>query len=81
MWDLTNLAITQEMLCLIASIDEFKGSWQLYGKMAPEKLNHLKKVATIESIGSSTRIEGSKLSNKDIENLLKKTTVHPQFIL
>ena len=38
--------------------------------LTPERLQQLKKVATIESIGSSTRIEGSKLSDQAVEELL-----------
>jgi Fic family protein len=70
MWDLSTITITPEMLSLIAEIDEFKGAWQLLGRLTPERLQQLKKVATIESIGSSTRIEGSKLSDRDVERLL-----------
>lgn len=73
MFHLESLKITTEILNLIAEIDEFKGAWQAMGKIAPERLSQLKKVATIESIGSSTRIEGVKLSNKEIEKLLKGT--------
>lgn len=73
MFHLESLKITTEILNLIAEIDEFKGAWQAMGKIAPDRLSQLKKVATIESIGSSTRIEGVKLSNKEIENLLKGT--------
>jgi Fic family protein len=64
------ITITAEMLTLIAEIDEFKGAWRALGTLAPERLNALRRVATIESIGSSTRIEGSKLSDRDVENLL-----------
>lgn len=70
MFDLTKIVITPEMLNLIAEIDEFKGAWQLLGRLTPERLAQLKKVATIESIGSSTRIEGSKLSDREVEKLL-----------
>ncbi|MEO0474294.1 MAG: Fic family protein, partial [Bacteroidota bacterium] len=42
------------------------------GTLAPERLSSLRKVATIESIGSSTRIEGSKLSDREVENLLSR---------
>lgn len=62
--------ITKEILKLIAEIDEFKGSWQAIGNLAPDRLEALKKVATIESIGSSTRIEGVKLTDQEIELLL-----------
>lgn len=58
------------MLRIISGLDSFTNSWQLFGKISPEKLVSLKKVATIESIGSSTRIEGVKLSDRQIEELL-----------
>src|SRR5450755_4519174 len=64
------LQITPEILNLIAGLDEFKGAWQALGTLAPERLSALRRVATIESIGSSTRIEGSKLSDREVERLL-----------
>ena len=65
-----SLHITPELLVLIAEIDEFKGAWHLLGTIAPERLKALRHVATIESIGSSTRIEGSKLTDREVERLL-----------
>jgi hypothetical protein len=65
-----SLKITPEILRLIAEIDEFKGAWRALGTLAPERLSALRRVATIESIGSSTRIEGSKLSDREVEKLL-----------
>jgi Fic family protein len=70
--DLTNLNITPELLKIIAEIDEFNGGWKVQNNLNPDLLTHLKHVATIESIGSSTRIEGSKLSDSEIEVLLSK---------
>lgn len=70
MWDLSKITITPEMLSLIGEIDEFKGAWQLLGLLEPERLQILRKVATIESVGSSTRIEGAKLSDRAVEQLL-----------
>lgn len=64
------LRITPEILSLIAEIDEFKGAWRAIGRIAPERLSSLRRVATIESIGSSTRIEGSRLSDREVEALL-----------
>ena len=64
------LQITSEILNLIARIDEFKGAWRALGTLAPDRLTALRKVATIESIGSSTRIEGSKLTDREVERLL-----------
>lgn len=65
-----SLNITAEILNLIAEVDEFKGAWRALGTLAPERMSALRKVATIESIGSSTRIEGSKLSDNQVELLL-----------
>lgn len=64
------LAITPEILKLISEIDEFKGAWAAIGRISPERLSALRRVATIESIGSSTRIEGAKLSDKEVQALL-----------
>ena len=64
------LQITPEILNLIAGIDEFKGAWRALGTIAPDRLSALRRVATMESIGSSTRIEGSKLSDREVEMLL-----------
>lgn len=64
------IQITPELLALISEIDEFKGAWRALGTLAPERLTALRRVATIESIGSSTRIEGSKLTDREVERLL-----------
>ncbi len=64
------IQITPALLALISEIDEFKGAWRALGTLAPERLKALRHVATIESIGSSTRIEGSKLTDRDVERLL-----------
>ncbi|MDP3517883.1 MAG: DUF977 family protein [Pseudohongiella sp.] len=65
-----SLQITPEILNLISGIDEFKGAWRALGTLAPDRLSSLRRVATIESIGSSTRIEGSKLTDREVEQLL-----------
>lgn len=65
-----SIQITPQILALIASIDEFKGAWRALGTLAPERLAALKRVATVESIGSSTRIEGSKLTDAQVAELL-----------
>lgn len=70
-----SLSITPECLNLIAEIDEFKGAWKALGTLAPDRLSALHRVATIESIGSSTRIEGSKLSDKEVERLLSNLEI------
>lgn len=69
------LQITPEVLGLIARIEEFKGAWRALGTLAPDRLSALRRVATIESIGSSTRIEGSKLSDREVERLLSNLQI------
>lgn len=69
------ITITPDILTLIARIDEFKGAWRTMGIIAPDRLLALRRVATIESVGSSTRIEGSKLSDRDVEKLLAKLKI------
>ncbi len=70
-----SLRITNEILALIAEIDEFKGAWRAIGRIAPERLSDLRRVATIESIGSSTRIEGAKLTDREVEQLLSNIEI------
>lgn len=77
--NITSLKITPEMLRLIADIDEFKGAWRAMAALAPERLAVLRRVATIESIGSSTRIEGAKLSDREVETLLGRLE-HTAFV-
>jgi Fic family protein len=69
------LQITPDILQFIAGIDEFKGAWRALGRLAPDRLSALRRVATIESIGSSTRIEGSKLSDREVDRLLSNLQI------
>lgn len=64
------LQITSTMLNIISELDAFNGKWIALGNLAPERLQSLRYVATIESIGSSTRIEGSQLSDREVKALL-----------
>lgn len=66
------ITITPEMLRLISEIDVFNEGWKFIRTITPERLESLRRVATIESIGSSTRIEGAKLTDGQIESLLGK---------
>lgn len=70
------IQITPELLAFISEIDEFKGAWRAIGTLAPQRLKALRHIATIESIGSSTRIEGSKLTDRDVENLLANLEIN-----
>jgi Fic family protein len=67
-----NFTSQQLILKKIASIDHFKGQWSAIEHTDNSYLKHMRKIATIESIGSSTRIEGATLSDSEIENLLSE---------
>jgi Fic family protein len=69
------LTFGTDLVKLIAEIDEFKGRWEALKSLAPDRLRALRKVATVESIGSSTRIEGAKLSDTQVETLLSGIAV------
>ncbi len=63
--------MTPRIVKLIAEIDEFKGYWKAIEDLPPQILSSMRILATIESIGSSTRIEGAKLSDAEVAALLK----------
>jgi len=67
--------INQKVLNLIAKIDLYKGKWNIIERQENIYLKELRKIATIESIGSSTRIEGGTLSDKEIEKLLNNVKI------
>ena len=69
------IRITPPLLALISEIDEFKGAWRAPGTLAPARLNAARRIATIESIGSSTRVEGSRLTDSDVESLLARVDI------
>jgi Fic family protein len=64
------LPVSGEMLRLISEVDRYLGQWSVMRQLAPERLASLRRIATIESVGSSTRIEGSRLSDAEVIELL-----------
>ena len=60
----------QKIISIIGKIDLYKGKWNAIEKSENVYLKELRKIATIESIGSSTRIEGGTLTDKEIKELL-----------
>lgn len=66
------LILGPDLVRLVAEIDEFKGRWEALKTLSPERLSALRRVATVESVGSSTRIEGAKLSDAEVEDLLSR---------
>src|SRR5207244_125548 len=65
-----NVVLTSDLLRLVGDIDEFKGAWKAFGTLAPDRLATLRRIATVESVGASTRIEGAKLTDQEVDLLL-----------
>ncbi|MEY4723611.1 MAG: hypothetical protein RLZZ324_1124 [Candidatus Parcubacteria bacterium] len=59
------------MLAKIASIEQFKGSWQGSARLSPQILGRLKAWVIITSTGASTRIEGATMSDEEIARFLR----------
>ena len=56
---------------LINQIDELKGQWIGGAQLNPQALGRLKRSVLVTSTGASTRIEGSKLSDDEVEKLMR----------
>lgn len=67
--------ITPEILTKIAQIEELKGRWIAGSNLSPQTLGRLKRSVLITSTGASTRIEGAKLSDEDIEKMLRGLSI------
>lgn len=65
------IKLSNEILFKIAKIDEMKGKWSGSLDLNPRILNQLKRSVIITSTGSSTRIEGSKMTDREIDRLLR----------
>lgn len=55
----------------ITKIDELKGQWIAGAQLSPQVLGRLRRSVLITSTGASTRIEGARLSDEDIEKLMR----------
>ncbi len=66
---------TQKIIQQISRIDQFKGEWKSLDQEENRYLKELRKIATIQSIGSSTRIEGSSLTDAEISSLIKNLNI------
>ena len=67
--------IPSEVLSKIAKIDEIKGRWIGGLQINPQTLGRLKRSVLLTSTGASTRIEGVKLTDKEIEKLMQGVAI------
>ena len=64
------LDLDWNLLRIVSKIDRFDASWSSIEKREGQSLKQLKNIATVRSVGASTRIEGSKMSNEEVKALL-----------
>lgn len=70
--NINDIHITPDMLKKISEIDSFKVTWNGgLVRLRPEQLKSMRRIATIESVGSSNRIEGNQMSDAQIETLFR----------
>lgn len=62
-------------MALVSQIDRFDASWSSIEKKEGQSLKELKSIATIRSVGASTRIEGSKMTDEEVDVLLKNIDI------
>lgn len=67
--------ISWDLIGLISKIDRFDASWSSIEKREGQSLKQLKSISTIRSVGASTRIEGSKMSDAEVDVLLKNIDI------
>lgn len=69
------LDIDWDLISAISQLDRFDASWSTIEKREGQSLKQLKSIATVRSVGASTRIEGSTMSDEEVEVLLNEPDI------
>lgn len=67
--------IDWKLINIVSQIDRFDASWTTIEKKEGQSLKQLKSIATVRSVGASTRIEGSKMSDEEVTVLLQELDI------
>ena len=67
--------VYQQLSQQLSILDTFKGIWKTKENLQSQCLKELRKIATIESTGSSTRIEGAMLTDQEVEKILSSLRI------
>jgi len=70
-----NIDIAWKLIGIISQIDRFDATWSSIEKREVQSLKQLKSIATVLSVGASTRIEGSQLSDEEVDLLLQNIDI------
>ena len=69
------LDLGMKLMTELSKIDRFDASWETIEKREGASLKQLKSIATVRSIGASTRIEGSKMTDDEVAVLIEKLSI------
>jgi len=67
-----SISLNWKLISEISKIDRFDASWRSIEKREGQSLKQLKSIATVRSVGASTRIEGSKMSDAQVDALISE---------
>ncbi|MBT8231426.1 MAG: Fic family protein [Saprospiraceae bacterium] len=71
----SQLKIDWGLIKILSKIDRFDASWSSIEKREGQSLKQLKSIATVRSVGASTRIEGSKMTDDEVDVLLTELEI------
>jgi Fic family protein len=63
------------IVAILAEIDGIRGEFKSGLRMSPQAITNLKKSTLITSAGASTRIEGAKLNDEEVEKIMRGLAV------
>lgn len=69
------LDLGMKLMTELSKIDRFDASWASIEKREGASLTQLKSIATVRSVGASTRIEGSKMTDDEVAVLIEKLSI------
>jgi Fic family protein len=69
------LKLDWKLIAEISKVDRFDASWTAIEKREGQTLKQLRSIATVRSVGASTRIEGSKMTDQQVEALISKLDI------
>lgn len=70
-----DITLDWALLGTLSKLDRFDASWSAIERREGQTLKQLKAIATVRSVGASTRIEGSRMSDEEVEVLLRNTDI------
>ncbi len=62
--------LSLEVTRLLEDLARFQGNWERLKRTQPEQLKRLRRIATVESVAASTRIEGADVTNAEVASIL-----------